>query len=138
VSPRILQISPRLTRRIAAEARSAAPAECCGLVVGHAVAGGWRAYEIHPAANVAADPARAFVIDPEVHFRLLRRLRGTNLGVIGCYHSHPGGTPAPSETDRAAAVDDGFLWLIAASTDVRACVFDAKARAYSDVAIESG
>ena len=49
--------------------------------------------------------------------------------MIGCYHSHPNGKAAPSQTDRAGAAEDGFVWLIqpltaAAAGEARAFVFE--------------
>lgn len=63
--------------------------------------------------NIADDPARNFLIDPQPQIDLLRRLRGAEHAVIGCFHSHPGGRAEPSTTDLERAVDDGFIWLIA-------------------------
>ena len=48
-----------------------------------------------------------------MQFDLLRRLRGTQTRIIGCFHSHPDGAPEPSATDRASAFESDFLWLIA-------------------------
>jgi proteasome lid subunit RPN8/RPN11 len=107
----ILPRDPRV--RIESEARAAAPRECCGLVEGTDVGGTFVVTAIHPTANVAA-AADAFEIDPAGHIALLRALRGTGRGIIGCYHSHPGGRPEPSARDREAAVEAGFVWLIAA------------------------
>ena len=89
------------------------PQECCGLIEGIDTAEGWRALAIHEAANVAPDRARSFLIDPQAQFELLRSLRGSGRRVIGCFHSHPGGSPRPSATDRASAAESDFLWLIA-------------------------
>ncbi len=36
------------------------------------------------------------------------------MAIIGCYHSHPNGVPAPSQADGEGAAEQGFLWLIAA------------------------
>jgi proteasome lid subunit RPN8/RPN11 len=104
-----------LRTRLRAEARAAFPRECCGLIEGVRDARRIVACALHPARNLADAPDR-FVIDPAEHFRLLRALRGTERAIIGCYHSHPGGMPVPSEHDCAMAIDDGFVWLIAAST----------------------
>ena len=73
----------------------------------------WNAAAVHETANLAGDPRREFLIDPSRHFALLRGLRHSGRDVIGCFHSHPDGTPAPSERDRAEAAEHDFLWLIA-------------------------
>ena len=130
-----LFISGALIDDIRAAAVRAHPHECCGLIEGAATETGWRTTAVHETRNLAGDPARGFLIDPEAHFQLLRRLRGTNRAVIGCFHSHPGGTPHPSERDRAAAADDDFLWLIAGEGNLNAYVFDAVARRFVPVAL---
>lgn len=123
------------------EARNAFPRECCGLVEGTVSGVHARACALHATRNLADEPDR-FEIDPVVQFALLRRLRGTERGVIGCYHSHPNGRPGPSARDCAAAVDEGFLWLIAAldekdceTSTVTAVV--STGHAFSPVRIES-
>jgi proteasome lid subunit RPN8/RPN11 len=109
-----LAISPNLLETIGAAARRADPCECCGLIEGAVAEDGWRATAVHETRNLARDPARHFLVDPEVQFRLMRRLRGTERDVIGCFHSHPGGRAEPSAHDRESAAEDGFVWLIAA------------------------
>ena len=74
---------------------------------------GWEVVAVHEAANLAEDPGRHFLIDPALQFALLRRLRGSDRRIIGCFHAHPGGAALPSETDREAAIEGDFLWLIA-------------------------
>jgi proteasome lid subunit RPN8/RPN11 len=109
--------------------------ECCGLIEGMATPEGWRATALHGSKNIAADPARSFLIDPQVHFDLLHRLRRTDRAIIGCYHSHPGGLGQPSERDRTEAIDDGFVWLIAGEGEVNAYLFDARARDFAPLKV---
>lgn len=89
--------------------------EVCGLLCG--VAGSITAYL--PCRNVAADPRRAFEIDPAqlIAAHRLARLGGPE--IVGHYHSHPAGVATPSPRDAAAAVPDGSLWLIVAGSDAR-------------------
>lgn len=104
-----------LQAQLCAEARNAFPRECCGLIEGvltpSLTKGEARA--LHPTRNLASAADR-FEIDPAAHIALLRRLRGTERALIGCYHSHPGGRPEPSAHDLESANEPGFLWLIAA------------------------
>jgi proteasome lid subunit RPN8/RPN11 len=72
--------------------------------------------DIHPAANLAAEPDR-FEIDPADHIRLLRASRGRGHDIVGCYHSHPNGRAEPSARDREYAFGDDFLWLIVVLSD---------------------
>ncbi len=99
--------------KIIAAANTAFPNECCGLLQGVAGPGGWRVTAVHESRNIAAQPERRFLIDPQHQFELLRRLRGSGHELIGCFHSHPEGRSKPSSTDLASALDENFLWLIA-------------------------
>jgi proteasome lid subunit RPN8/RPN11 len=98
------------------EVRDSLPRECCGLVEGVREHSDIRVTALHPTRNLSTS-ADAFAIDPEDQFRLLRALRGTSHEILGCYHSHPGGSTVPSERDRDGAGEDGFLWLIAGGGD---------------------
>lgn len=82
--------------------------EICGLLIG----GEGRIDAILPAANVAADPARHFELDPAVLLGAHRAARAGGPHIVGHYHSHPSGQPVPSATDVACAAPDGSLWLI--------------------------
>ena len=103
-----------LRARIVAEALAAFPNECCGLIEGEHASEIVRVHALHATANVNADPASGFEIDPAAHLRLLRSLRGSGHTIVGCYHSHPNGRPGPSERDRENGCEDVFIWLIAA------------------------
>jgi len=107
-----LILSAALRSQLEAEARAAFPRECCGLIEGVREPGAVHAEALHPAANVGAHPDE-FEIDPGAHLGHIRRLRGSGREIVGCYHSHPGGQPVPSQRDRESG-SQGFVWLIAA------------------------
>ena len=111
---RVLHLDDELAAFILQAAARSHPNECCGLIEGEDAAYGWRAIALHEAANLADDPKRHFLIDPQAQFDLLRKLRGGDRRIIGCYHSHPNGSAEPSATDAAGAYESGFLYLIAA------------------------
>jgi len=72
-----LMLGRRAYLDIAAEAQARFPDECCGVLVGTVRAGRAYAMRAVPAANVAADRARHFEIDPVVLFyRAARLARG--------------------------------------------------------------
>jgi proteasome lid subunit RPN8/RPN11 len=108
-----LALPDALRTGIEAQARAAYPRECCGLLEGVRDGDVAQVLAFHPARNIAAANDR-FEIDPGDHFAALKAARAHGRAIIGCYHSHPGGAAVPSAIDRAAAVEDGFLWLIAA------------------------
>ena len=105
-------LPPALRAQILAEARAAAPRECCGLVLGTRAGHTAAAATLHPARNLAAAADR-FELAPEDHFAALRAARQQGQAVIGCYHSHPNGAARHSVHDVAGAEEDNFLWLIA-------------------------
>jgi proteasome lid subunit RPN8/RPN11 len=92
-------------------AEQAFPEECCGLLIG---AGGdvVTVTDIIAAANLADSPASRFMIDPQVQFDALRRLRGSTERVIGHYHSHPNGLAELSDHDLTMAHDPAAVWLV--------------------------
>ena len=109
-------ISSELLGRLLAEAAASPNAEICGLLFG--AAGSIEAAQA--CANVAADPARTFEIDPKALFAAHRRARGGAAAVIGHYHSHPSGLPVPSPRDAAQAMGDGAIWVIVGGGEARA------------------
>jgi proteasome lid subunit RPN8/RPN11 len=76
-----------------------------------------RVLEAVPCSNGAPEPAKRYEISPVDYFAQIRRCRLINerqderFAVVGAYHSHPRGTPEPSETDNAQAFRD-FVFLI--------------------------
>jgi proteasome lid subunit RPN8/RPN11 len=109
-----LEVTSELIATLLAEAARAAPAECCGVLLGC----GERILELLPAANVAAEPALRFEIDPAVLFAAHRAARSGGPEVLGYYHSHPTGHPRPSATDCEHASGDHRAWAIIAGGEV--------------------
>jgi proteasome lid subunit RPN8/RPN11 len=131
MTERILHLADELAARVLMAASRAYPNECCGLIEGADVTDGWRALAIHESKNIADDPRRRFLIDPQAQFDLMRRLRGAETRIIGCFHSHPDGEAKPSAADGAEAYESGFLYLIAGG---RADVFTLKAYLFTGAA----
>lgn len=105
-------------------ARESAPAECCGLLLGHDTT----IIVAVRTRNVADDPASRFLVDPQGHFDGRRAARERGLEVVGFYHSHPRSPATPSQTDRAEATYPHHLYLIvslaANEPDVRLFRYD--------------
>ncbi len=119
--PRI-ELPAALAALICDQALAAAPAECCGLLEGVRTKQGFTIRALHSARNLSDDPER-FEIDPKDHIAAARAARANGAAVIGCYHSHPGGTARPSARDLAGAAEDDFVWLIAADGALAAFVY---------------
>lgn len=107
-SSRLLTLSFEAADLIGKAVRDAHPNEACGLLFGE----GFHVAEASAARNVAEDPSRFFEIDPQHLFDSLRHARASGTRILGCWHSHPGGAPAPSDADRAGIGDPDWIWLI--------------------------
>jgi proteasome lid subunit RPN8/RPN11 len=90
-----------------AHAREAAPAECCGMLLGST----GRIVDAVPARNLSDDPNR-FFIDPEDHIAARRTARTRGVNLVGFYHSHPHSDACPSATDVAEASYPDCVYLI--------------------------
>lgn len=119
-------------RRHAAEA---APAECCGALVGAMGAGGCDVRTRVGLPNEAAEPAR-YSIDARTVQRVEGRAAGAGLAVLGFYHSHPVGPAVPSATDLDLACP-GYLYVIidAATGTIRAWRLEADRSGFAEVAV---
>ena len=124
-------ISSELLQQLIAEAAVSPDAEVCGLLFGAT----GRIEAAEACANVAANTARAFEIDPAALFVAHRRARGGGLAVIGHYHSHPSGLRVPSPRDAAQAMGDGAVWVILGGGVARAWR-SVEAGAFGEEAIE--
>ena len=108
-----VRISRTLLNAILADAAQGRSLERCGLLLGSPD----HIREVRFAANVAADPARHFELDPSVLLAAHKMARAGGPQIIGHYHSHPAGEAVPSATDARCALADGSLWLLVAGND---------------------
>ena len=123
----MILLSPAQSRQIAAAAEVAYPEECCGLVVGRLRENGdIEVMRVAPSRNIASDDAGSprrrdrFEVDPELRFALMRETEGTDLAIVGHYHSHPDHPPGPSAHDLASCFEPELVWLIVAVEKGRA------------------
>ncbi len=103
-----VQIPSVILAKIQSDARAAFPKEMCGLLFGTDVA----ITSYRQTANVAADPACRFEIDPGELILAEKAMRSGGPQLIGAVHSHPTGKVEPSATDAEQAAADGRFWLI--------------------------
>jgi proteasome lid subunit RPN8/RPN11 len=93
-----------------AHAREVAPAECCGLIGGHAEQ---TARTIYRLRNVTANPEHAYEAAPEELFTAQRQMRERGEELLAIYHSHPRAVdPSPSQTDVRLAYYPSATYLI--------------------------
>lgn len=110
-----VQMDEAVALSILAAAARAHPLEACGLLIGPA---GGKVAVGTVARNIAADPAHRFEIDPGHLARWQRLAREQGMCILGCWHSHPDGSPVPSAADRAGADWPALLWLVVAGGDM--------------------
>jgi proteasome lid subunit RPN8/RPN11 len=105
-------------------ARDGAPEEVCGVLGGvHGADDGTSARDVddgdpshartaHRVPNVASAPRTRYELDPSEQFRTMEAIEDAGDDVVGFYHSHPRGPPAPSATDEALATWAGYAYVI--------------------------
>jgi len=93
-------VLPRALRNdLVAHAREAAPAECCGLLLGD----GDTVRRVMRCRNVHAAPETRYRIDDAQLAQAFRAAQDFDRELVAIYHSHPRSPAYPSPTDRAEA-----------------------------------
>lgn len=105
-----VELTERQIDQLKQEAEKAFPDECCGLLIGR----GSEPVEVTDVitADNLSESSDRFLIDPQVQFDWMRKLRGTERRIVGHYHSHPNGLAKPSKYDEAMALDRNQVWII--------------------------
>lgn len=116
-------IPARVLSGVRRQAIAAAPAECCGALIGVAAGRDVEVRMLIPAQNAAAEPTR-YEITPASVLRLERQAACAGLQLVGFYHSHPpdaaanvavtgeaADTARPSSTDLELACP-GYVYMI--------------------------
>lgn len=117
---RVLLLGSEADDAVIAHAQMQAPLEACGLLIGWRESDGLIIVdEAIAVANVSPVPERQFLIDPVLHLKIQRQLRGTARAIVGCYHAHPNGPAKPSCEDVMGAGEAGEIWLIAGQSQSR-------------------
>ncbi|WP_276259353.1 desampylase [Haloglomus litoreum] len=107
----MLRLSPAVYEDMVAHARGGAPAEVCGILAGtHGDESDARASA--RATNAADAPRNRYALDPAEQLELMRDLEAGGDAVVGFYHSHPRGPPAPSDVDAHEATWEGYSYVI--------------------------
>src|SRR5690606_9454404 len=112
----MLILSPEQLAQVRGHARAAAPAECCGLLIGRDAFGGRLVPRLEPMPNGTADE---YAIPPAAYAAAERAARCDGAGVCGVYHSHPTGYPVPSPRDQEAAWPGLDYLIVGADGSVR-------------------
>jgi len=97
----IIWLTRQQTKTIIDHARSAAPHEACGLILG----AGHQVDQVVPAKNITTDPMHHFRVDDALVVQHFNQ-------IIGVYHSHPRSAPVPSSTDIQESCYPEFIHVI--------------------------
>jgi len=92
--------------------RERLPYESCGAIYG--AIDGDRAFAENFVLirNVSADPERSFAFDPEEWISAYYRIQKNQRVVVGFIHSHPNGSPEPSDPDLRGSLPWGTYWIV--------------------------
>ncbi len=141
-------LPPELAREIEKQAAAAYPEECCGLLVGPLPEdfgeekARLRVTELRPLKNAWESQARThrYTADPSEFAAVERSLAGTELAVLGVYHSHPDVPAWPSPFDLLRAWPN-YAYVIASvrggrAADLRVWRLSADGRSFREGLIE--
>lgn len=104
--------SPAAEESMRTAAEAGYPHEICGLLIGNLKAGHWIISEARQIENLNKERAAdRFQLDPAGYQAVDRELRGSDMEIIGVFHSHPDCPAKPSPTDLENAWE-GFLYPI--------------------------
>lgn len=95
-------------------AKEGVTSEVCGVLGGRYGERDSTVTTVRRTANVARNPTSEYHMDPEDQLEQLDSIEDEGLDVVGFYHSHPTGPPAPSRTDAARATWPGYSYVIVA------------------------
>ncbi|HEX6309598.1 MAG TPA: M67 family metallopeptidase [Longimicrobiales bacterium] len=102
-------LPPRVLAGLRRETGAAAPAECCGALIGLVRGAEIEVRTLIPVPNEAH--GATYRIDADVVLRLERQAASTSQEVVGFYHSHPVTAAEPSRADLELA-SPGYAYLI--------------------------
>jgi len=103
-----VSLHPEHIAAFRAHADFVAPEECCGLL---AFDRPGRVRFVYCLTNIDASRHR-FTVDPTEHFRANQHAERYSWEIAGTFHSHPGGSPEPSQTDIESAGDSAWVHVV--------------------------
>ena len=93
------------------------PDEVCGLLLGHTHNQVCSIQEVRQVKNINTERAAdRFQLDPNGYQKIDRDIRGSDLEIVGVFHSHPNCPAKPSPTDLSNAWE-GFIYPIVSVCD---------------------
>ena len=112
-----INLREQTTKQITMAAEQAYPHECCGILLGRNENGRVVIVNSREAADQTAKEksARHFEIDPLFLYQVEREIEGSNLEIVGFYHSHPDCKAVPSQQDLECMIP-GLIYAILSVT----------------------
>lgn len=108
-----IRLPRHLVNQLLHHAQTSPEAEVCGLVGardGHPAT-------CYPVRNIAPEPERRYLLDPEQHIGALRAMRDKGEELFALFHSHPAAPAEPSATDlELAAYPDALCLIVSLDT----------------------
>jgi proteasome lid subunit RPN8/RPN11 len=118
-----LRLPGAVYRDLRAHCEETYPHECCGALLGRAIAEGWQVDSLVRAVNTRTDsPRNRYEIAPAELVKIVHEARSRGLEVAGFYHSHPDCPPHWSATDLAEAHWLGCSYVITEIAHGRAAI----------------
>ncbi len=108
-NPRRLRLSKTIMTTMQEQALASPRSEVCGLLGG----GDDTARSYYPIDNIARQPAREYLMDPEQQIDAMRSMRERGESLLAIYHSHPDAPAEPSAADLAMAEYPDTIYVIA-------------------------
>ena len=115
----IVKVTREALEEIQAATAEAGQREACGLLLGEKHGANANIALAVETRNAHPTPETHFEVDPQALIDTYRSEREGGPALIGYFHSHPNGAPAPSPTDQDMAPGDGRIWAIASRDEVR-------------------
>lgn len=116
------------------QARLSPRHEVCGLLGGRNTT----AEHYYPVANIADNPAREYLMDPQQQIDSMRHMREREEDLLGIFHSHPDSPAQPSDTDLARAAYPDTIYIIAGPVgeEIKLNAFYYNGRDFAPIEIE--
>ncbi|RJP75146.1 MAG: M67 family peptidase [Candidatus Abyssobacteria bacterium SURF_17] len=109
----MLNIPKRVLDDIYEHARETYPEECCGILVGRDAGKDRFITESHRAENMSKERRHErYLVDERKLIEVIKSVRGSQVDVVGFYHSHPDYPSRPSGFDTESAAWPGYSYLI--------------------------
>lgn len=105
--PETWTLAPGVVDEIVARSREGAPIEQCGLLVGKP--GERLVVSQLPMTNIDQSVDH-FTMDPKEQFKAVKSVRGTEVEIVGSWHSHPFSPARLSDEDVKLAADETALY----------------------------